>query len=752
VTGEKRPAIPWTEYQQRRPYKGELVEWFHQGDYQIGVVCGEVSGNLVVLDFETPESYREWAGRHRALATTRTVETGKGVHVYFKLNKKPDGNTKLITGLVETRGEGGQVLAPPSLHPSGRHYSLMGKERGILQTTWDDIARGESWGKRTKALDKKEAAQTIAFGRAAGERNSALFEAAVLLRDTGTPQPQAIAVLLKANENNDPPLPDGEIKRTVESAYSRPAHNRTEDAIAQTYEVVLKELAAMREEQAQAFLKQITDPNYKLDFAPRVRDLINRAGALTEIQIQQIIDEIERNPPLVERKRTEFLRIWRIANKRIREAIAGKATDDEIADAYKAQYDPGRMFTRDRWWRYDKSGVWVSDCDAQDEIWRMLIEFKDADVRPTDSKARSVEKCLQGRSWLGIQEHQVDARHEWLNLLNGVYDLTTGEIIPHAPEQYLTTQLPFEYDPLAECPLWEKFLSEVLVRKNGETSQEMAAFIQQAFGYSLTAWTKYELSFWLQGSGSNGKSTLIHILTKLTGTASRALNLGMLEKDPYQLAELPGKRVVTCTESPIGMLVADSLIKSLVSGDTLSVRSPYGKPFELEPICKIWWAMNNPPRVADASEGFWRKVRITPFYAHFDGAHKDVNLRFKLEQELSGIFNWALAGLRSLEQNGWLECDEIKDATDAYRDSNDVEQAFVTECCVTGADELGNEYRVNARALYKAYKEWCFETGHRPKTMTRVAGDWLRLGFSKKRYGSGFDYLGVGLLSDLMPM
>lgn len=523
----------------------------------------------------------------------------------------------------------------------------------------------------------------------------------------------------------------------IETAKAKaPPHNAT-----LSYKRVMEELKVMREEQARGWLVAASNPDMpQVDFGPRLRELMRRSATIGEVQIMEVVEEIERNPPLVKRQRTKLLAIWRATRKELRKLVSGQATDDEIAEAYKAQFEQKRMHSRDRWYKWNGSGVWTPQADVTDEIWTMMCEFKHLDIKPSSHKRASIEECLRGSSLLGVPELNLDAYPEWVNLLNGVYDFDSGALIPHSPTQYLTTQLPFEFDASATCPRWHSFLSEVLVDHAGRPDPAMARFMCQAFGYSLTAWTKYEMSFWLQGGGANGKSTLVHILSALTGTASRALNLGMLERDTYQLALLPGIRVVTCTESPVGLKVADSIIKTLISGDVTTARLPYGKPFQLEPQCKIWWAMNNYPRVADTSEGFWRKVKVVPFLASFYGNARDQDLRQKLEEELPGIFNWALGGLRSLVANGWTACEAIDGATETYRRANDVEAVFIEECCI-----LGNEYIVGARNLYDAYRSWCIETGHRPKTSTRVAADWLRLGFEKTRKNSGVVYIGVGL-------
>lgn len=546
----------------------------------------------------------------------------------------------------------------------------------------------------------------------------------------------------------DGALGDAKIrKRAREGVEGRPSSNGGP----KVYKLpeILTQLEEIRTIQATYWLKKATEPNTKEPkIGPLTRAVVSKCGALDELEMHTVLDEIERTPPLLKGARTSILKMWNAAKRTLRREIKPKATDDMVGDAYKARFENQRMYTRSRWYRWLDSGVWDKEANVRDEIWQQMILMKDADVAPSNNRRRSVEEYLQGQSMMGVPESAVDAHPHLLNLANGVYDFETGQLGRATHDLYLTTQLPFEFDADAECPRWLEFLDQVLVDADGNPDTDMIMFMQQAFGYSLTSWTKHEVSFWLQGDGSNGKSTLLRVLIGMSGSAARALNLGMLERDTYQLAELAGVRVVMCSESPVGLKVADSLVKSLVSGETMSVRAPYGKSFQLEPICKVWWAMNNPPRVADTSEGFWRRVKVVPFRACFGrrGQVADVDLKDKLLAEMPGIFNWALEGLHDLESEGWTACAQIEDATMAYRESNDVERAFIEACCVEG-DGL----QVGGKQLYTAYQEWCKETGHRYKSMTRVASDWMRIGYQKKRTGKGVVYVGVGLLSETLP-
>src|SRR5207253_8658574 len=77
------------------------------------------------------------------------------------------------------------------------------------------------------------------------------------------------------------------------------------------------------------------------------------------------------------------------------------------------------------------------------------------------------------------------------------------------------TQLaPVTYDPDATCPTWERFLAEVFA---GDAS--MVAFLQRAFGWSLSGVVQERALFFLYGSlGHNGKTTMVETMRDLLGT------------------------------------------------------------------------------------------------------------------------------------------------------------------------------------------------------------------------------------------
>lgn len=148
--GSKRPAISWKEFQNRKPTTDELLGWFAGNEYQgLGVITGEVSGLLEMLEFEgravsngihlEARSAIESAGLgdiwQRLVNGYMEMTPSGGIHFLYRVegNSLP-GNTKLASQagedggcLIETRSEGGFCITAPSggnAHPSGKAWEM----------------------------------------------------------------------------------------------------------------------------------------------------------------------------------------------------------------------------------------------------------------------------------------------------------------------------------------------------------------------------------------------------------------------------------------------------------------------------------------------------------------------------------------------------------------------------------------------------------------------------------------------------
>ncbi len=160
---DKRPAanlLPrngegkatWKPYQERIASEDEVRRWCKAGIQSFAVVCGKVSGGLLVLDFDAPGFIDRWAGAVGNLADGLPVQqTGGGGYQVLLRCPDPGGNDKLAwavdsaeamgrTIAIETRGEGGYAVVAPSLHPSGQRYKWLAGDAASVPTVAQEHA------------------------------------------------------------------------------------------------------------------------------------------------------------------------------------------------------------------------------------------------------------------------------------------------------------------------------------------------------------------------------------------------------------------------------------------------------------------------------------------------------------------------------------------------------------------------------------------------------------------------------------
>ncbi len=137
----KYPVTKWEKYQREKYPREEIEEWLNHGKENWVVVCGAISWNLVVVDFDKPELYEQFKERiPEELLNTFIVKTGKkGYHVYYR-TPEPVEATKIDK--IDIQGEGKLAVLPPSIHPeTGRRYEIINDKEPLSIDTgaWNHI-------------------------------------------------------------------------------------------------------------------------------------------------------------------------------------------------------------------------------------------------------------------------------------------------------------------------------------------------------------------------------------------------------------------------------------------------------------------------------------------------------------------------------------------------------------------------------------------------------------------------------------
>jgi len=127
----KRPATRWWSYMKQPATPSEVRHWLRSGRlHNLGLVCGRVSHNLVVLDLDGLAACAAFQSTFPELSQTFTILTGSGCgkHFYFHVGTLPQNAAALHCSLgnLELRAEGQQVVCPPSRHPdTGKSYEIV---------------------------------------------------------------------------------------------------------------------------------------------------------------------------------------------------------------------------------------------------------------------------------------------------------------------------------------------------------------------------------------------------------------------------------------------------------------------------------------------------------------------------------------------------------------------------------------------------------------------------------------------------
>lgn len=215
---DKKPAISWAEYQKRRPTRDELRTWFSEGDYNIGIVTGKISG-IVVVDLDSEEALK-YVEDHN-FPPAPMVKTGKGYHLYYKHPKDREvRNFQKRDDLpgIDIRGDGGYVMAPSSIHPNGEVYEWVFRQD--LEDFEDDPLPKLPEILLVKKQSEKTPLKELYSGVPEGKRNDSLFKITCSLKDR-LPLAECLNLCNAVNENYKPPLSMEEVERTVRGVYER---------------------------------------------------------------------------------------------------------------------------------------------------------------------------------------------------------------------------------------------------------------------------------------------------------------------------------------------------------------------------------------------------------------------------------------------------------------------------------------------------------------------------------------------------
>ena len=433
----------------------------------------------------------------------------------------------------------------------------------------------------------------------------------------------------------------------------------------------------------------------------------------------------------------------------------GRARRFIDAHAGKLRYVPrfGKWLTwEEHRWRFDEDGAilrlatehsqWllaeasrIPEAATRELAVRQALSMGNLKhIRPMLDLACSDERIV-------APHHRLDADPWLLGVANGVVDLRTGAFRAGRRADLITRCAGTSYDGAAECPRWRSFLEEVLAG-----DEERITYLQRAVGYSLTGEVTEQCFLFLHGSGKNGKSVFTEVLYRLFGEyAQRApsslLTASINGREPtHEIARLRGARLVIGSETEEGAWLAESRVKDITGGDTLTGRFLYQEAFDFKPTLKLWMFGNHKPRIRGTDDGIWRRIRLIPFTVQIPEDRRDPRLTAKLTDELPGILRWALEGVRAWQETGLPAPAAVTEASAEYRKEEDSLGDFI-------ADEIVQkpEARTAIAEVFARYKTWAERVGLSPMSQQKLTRRMGERGFQRRKSNSEVLWEGITL-------
>ena len=683
----------------------EARAWLAEGG-NIGIRTG---GALLVVDCdgERPDN----------LPDTPTVQTGSGgLHLYYRV---PDGVT-LRTGntvqwihpTTDTRGQGGQVVAPGSIHAAtGALYEwLPGLSPADITITtlpqWVIDAIN-----RTEAPPWKQTAPVLPAAR---------------------PVVPAVAITPGLH-----PFIAGNIRNAVERVLCAPAKTGNEALNIEAYGLG-GWLELSEDEIMDALLPAATNGGRRTEMESRATIASGiRGGRLKPRTVPA---------PLPRETTTAAMVNAALAVPAISPAATTDPDSDYVesptarplAEKYLAEKHPtGTLkYWRGDWYRYTGTHFAVySTEELHRDLSRELSDWHFFDTRGNTAKPikHAIKDCLlrdvisqlrglclipdrrEAPCWIDGLERP--PAKDWLALQNGLLSLTlnrdtdppTREFIPHTPALFNTMALPFSFDAAADSPeTWIDFLAKTWP---GDAGADAALLLSEWFGFCLSRDMSHHRMLWIIGPTRSGKGLISRILTSLLGDASVCNpTLGSLgDKNGGQV--LIGKRLAIIGDARIDKRRNDksAIIERLLSisgGDAQTFARKYLPDWTGIPDVKFTLLSNDLPPLADESGALLGRLLLLETTKSHLGK-EDRFLESRIRRELPGILNWALDGLERLTAQGrFTEPDASRSILAAFRAMSAPLTAFVDECC-----EIGESMEIECGALYAAYLKWAEDEG-----------------------------------------
>ena len=392
-------------------------------------------------------------------------------------------------------------------------------------------------------------------------------------------------------------------------------------------------------------------------------------------------------------------------------------SDDELEtilrdDAFsKDIFFKGRTFLFDDFAKFIISNEYVIKLNGQLHIYNNGVYVNNTDYiekKMIDHISRlNKTKRSEVLHYINLLAETKETNHE--NLIafkNGVYDISTNQLLDFNPEYIITNLINWNYNFEAYNELTDKTLNNLACG-----DKEIRALLEEMIGYCFFRRNELRKAFVLVGGTQNGKSTYLDLIAYILGE-NNISSLDLRELDQrFKTAELFGKLANIGDDIEDSFIPNTAIFKKLVSGDRINAERKGQDPFDFNNYSKLIFSANNIPRLGSGKDAsaITNRLIIIPFDATFSKSDPDFDpfIKYKLREKSSieYLIKLGIEGLKRILTDGFTISTRINEKLEEYEISNNPILEFIDEY------EIENE---STKEVYKGYKEFCLANGYTP--------------------------------------
>ncbi len=303
-----------------------------------------------------------------------------------------------------------------------------------------------------------------------------------------------------------------------------------------------------------------------------------------------------------------------------------------------------------------------------------------------------------------IDREQFNPPLHLINVNNGIYNLQTGELLPHSPDHYFLQKILVDYKPGAKIDKIAAFLEQTF-------NQEDIPILQEFLGDSLYRSHRYKKALILVGPTDTGKSQFLSLIGKFIGEKNVAhVPLDRLCHDKFTPVELYGKLINIRAELHVKTLRSIDMFLMLTGGDVIGAERKYQNGFNFRNYSKQVYSCNETPDSENKNDAYYNRWIPVECSNTIPKENQIPNYfeTISTDEELSGLLNWALKGLyRLLKQGHYSHHRSIDEVREFMTKGKNPIRDFADQYIIKDPDA-----EITNGELYNSYRDFCKLMGH----------------------------------------